>query len=233
MSKSHDPGKAFGEILRHKAVQRAAQVIRGSKQPTLIEMLELGRSLAEAVGDGDRETQLRAELVGYEAAGLEIPSERRVVGFASAFPVRAIGLLDPEEIFLANREKFSQVTLTIGQAVSELEQALEQIQQGGVLALKVAASEVTGEAALTDADTEVFIYILPREIERVVASARKKALDALAIRIVEASGVDAPAKDEHTEEGELGKRNGSAEADEITHGRGVELPRPGRDPSVD
>jgi hypothetical protein len=177
--------KMLLETLAHPAVQRAAQIIRGAKEATLVDLLELGRSLAEAVGDGDREKVLRAELKGYEAVQLEVPSERRVTGYASPFPVRAIGLLDPEEIFLANREKFSQVTLTIGQAVHELEQALEQIQQGGVLALKVAASEVSGEAVHTDADTEVFIYILPREIERVVASARRKALEALAVRLVE------------------------------------------------
>jgi hypothetical protein len=214
-----DPKMAFVEVLGHRAVQRAAQMIRAARQPSLVEMLELGRALAEAVEDSDRERLLRAELYGYEVAQLEIPSERRVVGFASPFPVRAIGLLDPEEIFLANREKFSQVTLTIGQAVSELEQALEQIQQGGVLALKVAASEVSGEAVLTDADTEVFIYILPREIERVVASARRKALDAIAARIVEAAGVDKV--DERTEEGDIEKpKNGTddADADEPTQG---------------
>lgn len=182
--------KVFAETLGHRAVQRAAQMIRGSQQPSLVEMLELGRALAEAVGDRERELALSAELNGFEAVRLEIPAERRVTGFASPFPVRAIGLLEPEEIFLANREKFSQVTLTIGQAVSELEQALEQIQQGGVLALKVAASEVSGEAVNTDADTEVFIYILPREIERVVSSARRKALDALVVRIVEGAGAE-------------------------------------------
>jgi hypothetical protein len=131
-----------------------------------------------------------------------VPGERRVVGFASPFPVRAIGLLDPEEIFLANREKFSQVTLTIGQAVEELETALAQIRQGGVLALKVAAAEVSGEAAQTTEDTEVFIYILPREIERVVDAARRKALDALMARVVDAVLGPAPpkAKDELDED---------------------------------
>src|SRR5205823_12865832 len=103
--------------------------------------------------------------------------------------VRALdlGLLDPEEIFLANREKFSQVTLTIGQPVEELQTALAQIRQGGVLALRVPASEVTGESASTDEDTEVFIYILPREIQRIVDSARARALEVIISRLVEAS----------------------------------------------
>lgn len=180
-----EPKKAYVETLGHRAVQRAAQMIQSASNPSLVDLLELGRAMAEAANDTERERVLRAELKGYETAQLEVPPERRVVGYASPFPVRAIGLLDPEEIFLANREKFAQVTLTIGQAVHELEQALEQIQQGGVLALKVAASEVSGEVVNTDADTEVFIYILPREIERVVSSARRKALDALAARIVE------------------------------------------------
>ncbi|MEQ8980662.1 MAG: hypothetical protein RL846_22160 [Deltaproteobacteria bacterium] len=98
-----------------------------------------------------------------------------------------MGLLDPEEIFLANREKFSQVTLTIGQPVEELETALSQIRQGGVLALKVPASEITQESASTDEETEVFIYILPREIQRIVDAARARALDAVIRRIVDAA----------------------------------------------
>ena len=56
-----------------------------------------------------------------------------------------------------------------------------------MLALKVPASEITGESAMTDDDTEVFIYILPREIQRIVDSARARALDAVIDRIVEAA----------------------------------------------
>jgi len=185
---------ALQSVLGHEAVRRAAEMIRKQREPALVEMLELGRALAEASLDLVRERGLRAELLGYDNVGLEVPPERRVAGYASPFLVRAIGLLDPEEIFLANREKFAQVTLTIGQPVRDLEIALEQIAQGGVLALKVPASEVSGEAANTDPDTEVFIYILPREIERVLAAARKRALDALVARIVDGvgGGGDAP-----------------------------------------
>jgi hypothetical protein len=190
------------EFLSHEKVRAAAEAIRKADPVGLVQMLELGRALAEAASDTTRERILRAELRGYDGTDLEVPAERRVVGFASPFPVRAIGLLDPEEIFLANREKFSQVTLTIGQAVEELETALAQIRQGGVLALKVAAAEVSGEAAQTTDDTEVFIYILPREIERVVDAARRKALDALMARVVDSILGPAPpkAKDELDED---------------------------------
>lgn len=186
MSRSKPP-RDLTTILSDPAVRHAAEVIRNNEEGSLVDTLELARALAEGSGDSDISRSLLAELRGYEAAGLEVPPERRVVGFASPFPVRAIGLLDPEEIFLANREKFAQVTLTIGQPVRDLELALEQIQQGGVLALKVPASEVSGEAALTDPDTEVYIYILPREIERVIGLARKKALATLVARIVGAT----------------------------------------------
>ncbi len=178
--------RSLASVLEDDAVKRAADIIRGTLDPGLVEILDLARALADGAGDAVRSRHLVAELRGFEAAGLEVPPERRVVGFASPFPVRAIGLLDPEEIFLANREKFAQVTLTIGQPVRDLEIALEQIQQGGVLALKVPASEVSGEAVMTDPDTEVFIYILPREIERVIGLARRKALDALVSCLVSA-----------------------------------------------
>ncbi|MFO0729261.1 MAG: hypothetical protein U1E65_36110 [Myxococcota bacterium] len=188
-----DPKTALNAVLGHEAVKRAAEMIRKQREPALSEMLELGRAMAEASGDVERERGLKAELVGYDNSGLEVPQERRVAGYASPFPVRAIGLLDPEEIFLANREKFAQVTLTIGQPVRDLETALEQIAQGGVLALKVPASEVSGEAANTDPETEVFIYILPREIERVLSTARKRALDSMVARLVDAiAGAEAP-----------------------------------------
>jgi hypothetical protein len=181
-------------VLGDDAVRRAADVVRGTSDVGLVDILELARALADGVGDVARSRSLVAELRGFEAAGMEVPPERRVVGFASPFPVRAIGLLDPEEIFLANREKFAQVTLTIGQPVRDLEIALEQIQQGGVLALKVPASEVSGEAVLTDPDTEVFIYVLPREIERVIGLARRKALDTLVSCLVAAiEPADTPA----------------------------------------
>jgi hypothetical protein len=165
----------------------AARAVRERGPKGLAETLTLARALAEALGDDARAAQLDAELIGYENVGLEVPPERRVGGYASPFPVRAIGLLEPEEIFIANREKFSQVTLTIGQPVRDLEAALEQIQQGGVLALKVPASEVTGESALTDPDTEVFIYVLPREIERLLHLARRHALDTIVAAIAGAA----------------------------------------------
>lgn len=188
--RSKDPREAFKAALAAPGVRNAAQAIRDGEPPmSLVQMLELGRALAEACGATRAAEMLRAELVGYAQAELEIPPERKALGFASPFPVRALdlGLLDPEEIFLANREKFSQVTLTIGQPVEELQTALAQIRQGGVLALRVPASEVTGESATTDDDTEVFIYILPREIQRIVDAARSRALETLVTQLVEAT----------------------------------------------
>lgn len=185
-----DPRAAFRAALEDEAVNTAAQRIRAVEgAPSLSDMLELGRALSAACGAEEDAARLHAELVGYQEAGEPIPEERKAVGFASSFPVRALdmGLLDPEEIFLANREKFSQVTLTIGQPVEELETALAQIRQGGVLALKVPAAEITQESASTDDDTEVYIYILPREIQRIVDNARARALDALIGRIVDAA----------------------------------------------
>lgn len=214
--------RALDSVLADDAVRRAADVLRGITDPGLVEVLDLARALADGSGDHTRSRSLVAELRGFEAAGLEVPPERRVVGFASPFPVRAIGLLDPEEIFLANREKFAQVTLTIGQPVRDLEVALEQIQQGGVLALKVPASEVSGEAALTDPDTEVFIYILPREIERVIGLARRKALDTLVSCLVSAIDPSDGAPALVDEEIDLE----AIDAGERTDGGGAQLGRP-------
>ncbi len=185
-----DPRAAFRAALEDEAVTSAAQRIRAADgAASLSHMLELGRALSAACGATEDASRLYAELVGYQEAEEPIPEERKALGFASPFPVRALdmGLLDPEEIFLANREKFSQVTLTIGQPVEELETALSQIRQGGVLALKVPASEITQESASTDDETEVFIYILPREIQRIVDAARARALDAVIGRIVDAA----------------------------------------------
>ena len=188
--KNRDVRELFRAALEDQAVLGAAQSLRVAEPEGFLSgVLELGRALATACGDEGTARQLSAELVGYQDAGVEVPPERRAVGFASPFPVRALdlGLLDPEEIFLTNREKFSQVTLTIGQPIAELEGALAQIRQGGVLALKVPASEVLGDSADADEETEVFIYILPREIQRIVDAAKTRALEALVGRVVDAA----------------------------------------------
>lgn len=176
--------------LDEGAVRAAAAAVRAAEQASLEQMLELGRALAAARGDAEEASRLAAELEGYQGREAHVPPERRAMGFASSFPVRALdmGLLDPEEIFLANREKFSQVTLTIVQPIAELQQALAQLEQGGVLALKVPASEVTGHSASTDDDTEVHIYILPREIQKIVERARSQALRSLVSWVVAATG---------------------------------------------
>jgi hypothetical protein len=185
-NETEDGAARFATILRHDAVRGAAdRLLSEGEDPSTGGLLRLASALCAAAGDRARSRILRAELEGYEATGVPVPARRRVQGYASPFRVRAIGLLDPEEIFLANREKFAQVSLTIGQPVSELETALDQIREGGVLALRVPASEISGEAAGTDPDTEVHIYVLPREIERVVEAARTLVVDALVARVVE------------------------------------------------
>ncbi len=175
--------------LDDAAVCSAAEALRAVEQGSLQQILELGLALAKASGAQAQAERLEAELTGYQGREEQVPAERRAVGFASSFPVRALdmGLLDPEEIFLANREKFSQVTLTIVQPLAELQQALSQLEQGGVLALKVPASEVTGHAAATDDDTEVYIYILPREIQSIVEGARAEALRSVIDWVVSAA----------------------------------------------
>lgn len=184
------PRARLAAALDHPEVVEVARSMAGdSGERGLVPMLALGRALARACGDAEVASRLGAELEGYADGDVDVPPVRRATGFASAFPVRALdlGLLDPEEIFSANNEKFSQVTLTIGQPVGELEQALSQIRAGGVLALKVPASEVTSHSADTSDDTEVYIYILPREIQKIVDGARSAALDALVSRIVDAA----------------------------------------------
>lgn len=185
-----NPRDAFRTALEDAAVVKAARLVReAGGQPSLTMILELGRALSQACGAQDIAQRLQSELTGYLDPATPVPPERKAMGFASSFPVRALdmGLLEPEEIFLANREKFSQVSLTIGQPVEELQSALAQIRQGGVLALKVPAAEITGESADTDDETEVYIYILPREIQRIVDATRALALDALIGRLVDAA----------------------------------------------
>lgn len=183
------PRARLKSALEDPAVVEVARFMNDDGDRSLVAMLTLGRALARACGDVDVADRLDAEIEGYGDAAGEVPEVRRASGFASAFPVRALdlGLLDPEEIFSANNEKFSQVTLTIGQPVGELEQALAQIRQGGVLALKVPAAEVTQRSADTSEDTEVYIYILPREIQRIVDGARAIAFEALVSTLVEAA----------------------------------------------
>ncbi|MCA9551143.1 MAG: hypothetical protein KC933_14000 [Myxococcales bacterium] len=186
---ARDPRALVRAALDDAGVKKAADALRVAREASLDEILELGRALAEASGAQARARRLGAEISGYQGREAEIPPERKALGFASSFPVRALdmGLLDPEEIFLANREKFSQVTLTIVQPIAELVEALAQLQQGGVLALRVPAAEVTGHSADTDDDTEVFIYILPREIQKIVEAARAEALRTVVAWIVAAT----------------------------------------------
>lgn len=175
--------------LEHDDVRAASERMLNAEVHSLVDILELARAFSAACGADAVAARLEAELSGYQGSGLEVPEERKALGFASPFRVRALdmGFLDPEEVFLANREKFSQVTLTIGQPMKELLVAMEQTEEGGVLALTVPASEVTEKSADTDDETEVFIYILPREIEKIIESAKAFALHAFAGCVVEAA----------------------------------------------
>lgn len=178
------------EALTSSEVRALAEELKGAPEPSLRQMLELGRVLAEACGADELARRLAAETLGWEGIDEhDLPDERRVAGFASPFPVRALelGLLDPEEVFLVNREKFSQVSLALPQPVQELEAALRDLGEAGVLALRVPASEVNERSADTDASDQVYIYVLPREIRRILDSARREALRALTERLVEAA----------------------------------------------
>lgn len=186
---THGPRARLKVALEDPRVVDVARLMNEGGDRSLVSMLALGRALARACGDVDVADRLDAEIEGYGEVDGDVPEVRRAAGFASAFPVRALdlGLLDPDEIFSTNNEKFSQVTLTIGQPVGELEQALAQIRQGGVLALKVPASEVTQRSADTEDGTEVYIYILPREIQKIVDGARAIAFEALVSTLVMAA----------------------------------------------
>jgi hypothetical protein len=178
------------DALGTKEVRNAALEFREtSGRSSLSAILKLGSVLAKACGEELEAASLRAEVDGYTDASVLVPEDRKATAYASAFPVKALdlGLLDPEEIFLGNREKFSEVSLMIGQPVEELAAALSQIRQGGVLALKVPASEIVLESAFVDPETEVHVYILPREIQRIVESVQSRALNAVIGRLVEAA----------------------------------------------
>ena len=161
-------------ILQNQSVREAASQLKNATEATdLSGVLRFAKAMAEARGDQDSVKILTAELEGYEAHNIEIPERRRAIGFASSFPVRAIGHLDPEEIFLANRDKFAQVSLTMGQAVHELIEAIQSLDDTGVIELRVPASDISGDAAYIDPSSEIHIYILPNEILKIIHSTER------------------------------------------------------------
>lgn len=188
---SAKPNTEFKAALEDPRVTNVARSIvnDGGDVLSLHDTLRLGLALAQACHDETTAVRLQGEMEGYGDHAEIVPDVRKATGFASPFPVRALdlGLLDPEEIFTANNEKFSQVKLTIGQPVAELEAALVQIQDGGVLALRVPASEVTHRSAQTSEDTEIYIYIMPKEIIRIVEAARSVALEYVMTKMVYAA----------------------------------------------
>jgi hypothetical protein len=77
MSKPKDPRDAFRAALEDKAVLSAARAIqRDEHEPSLAQMLELGRALSSACGATETAAMLEAELIGYQEAEVEIPPER-------------------------------------------------------------------------------------------------------------------------------------------------------------
>ena len=175
-------------ILQNENVREAASLLRNAPDVTdLSGILRFAKAMAEARGDGDSVEILVAELEGYETHNVEIPDRRRAIGFASSFPVRAIGHLDPEEIFLANRDKFAQVSLTMGQAVTELIAAIQSLDDTGVIELRVPASEISGDAAYIDPNSEIHIYILPNEILKIIHSTERFLLRNLVRTCIEES----------------------------------------------
>ncbi len=203
-SEQPDLREQLMDALSQAEVRDAAMLLQHDEGTDLLGILRFAYAMCAASGDEDTALRLKDEIEGFQDAARPVPEDRRVLGFASPFRVRALdaGFMDPEEIFLANREKFSQVPLTIGQPIEELATALSQIRQGGVLALTVPASEVTGASADTDEDTQVFIYILPREIQKIVDRTRAMALSALVGRLVAAAASDLANEDPPPEDAE-------------------------------
>lgn len=171
--------------LRAPDVRAAAEAFRS--EGGLTHTLLLGAALADAAGEADEAEMLRREAEGFEGVRT-IPEGRRVMAYASPFPVRALdlGLLDPEEVFMVNQDKFARVRFALLEPAAELESMLEQLVSGGVLALKSRAEDVVGDAADVPEDTEVFLYVLPREVRQVVERCRKMALDTIVQRLVQA-----------------------------------------------
>ncbi|NJK89028.1 MAG: hypothetical protein HC923_06220 [Myxococcales bacterium] len=176
------------ESLRSEPVRRAAEHLKEHGSLRLVGLLELSRALAVNDGNEDEAACFAAELAGYgEGAEEEIPENRRIDAFASPFPIRAIdmGLIDPEEVFIVNRDKFSQVRLTLHQPAADLEEAVDKLEDGGVVTLQVPAAEVTGRSADTDDVELVYVYILPKEIRRVLEGIRATAVSSIVGRLVQ------------------------------------------------
>jgi hypothetical protein len=172
--------------LQDAEVGRAGKTLRGSDD--LSSALLFGASLARAMGDDAEAELLRSEANGYDD-GVDLPEARRVQAFATPFPVRALdlGLLDPEEVFVVNREKFAQVRFAIPQPAGELERLLGQLANGGVLSMRIAASELGTQGAEVDPGAECFLYILPREVQALVERARSMAFRAIIDRLANAA----------------------------------------------
>lgn len=173
--------------LEDDDVARSGALVQGTDDVSTA--LRFGASLARAMGAEKEAALLQAEADGYQESSGQPPDARSVLAFASPFPVRALdlGLLDPEEVFVVNREKFAQVRFPIVQPAGELERLMLQLTEGGVFSMRVPASELPCRAAEVDPESEIFLYILPRELQRLVDRARRMAFTAIVDRVAAAA----------------------------------------------
>lgn len=161
--------------LRSSAVANAAERVLSLSHFSWPPLLAMARAAAEALGDQRWGASLAAEMEGYGDPNAPVPAERRVRGYASAFPVRALelGVLSPQEVFSGNMEKFAPVEIEIRQPLGDLEAKLARIQAGGVLAVRMPAAQFCADGADVDGDVEVHVYVLPEELGRLLRRVRE------------------------------------------------------------
>lgn len=153
----------------------------------LAETLLFGAELARAADTPKEAEALRFEAEGY-GDDRPLPEHRYVMAFATPFPLRSLdtGLLDPEDVFLANADKFARVRYGLRESAEQLEEANQQIADGGVLSIRVPAQVVAGDGAEMPDDAEVHLYILGRDLRTVVEGIRARAHAAMIERLLQA-----------------------------------------------
>lgn len=166
-------------------VRDAAERLRS--RGGLVETLRFGAELARAAGDEDEAAALDREANGFED-DVDLPEYRFVLAFATPFPLRSLdtGLLDPEDVFLANADKFARVRFGLRESAERLEERMEEVAAGGVLAIRASAQEVAGEGAEIPADAEVHLYVLARELRSVVEGIKGGGHAAIIERLIRA-----------------------------------------------
>lgn len=177
--------------LKDPGVREAAEGLR--QRGGLLETLRFGAQLARAAGDDEEADALEEEANGFDDDDDDqLPQHRFVLAFATPFPLRSLdtGLLDPEDVFLANADKFARVRFGLRESAERLEEAMDEVAAGGVLAIRVPAREVAGEGAEIPEDAEVHLYVLARELRGVVEGIKARVHTAIIERLARA--VDDP-----------------------------------------